>query len=537
VLACGVALRAVQNGRWRTLLECAALVGLAFNTKALAAYLIVPPIALAYLLCAPGSPRRRLVQLLAAGLLMAAISASWIAFVELTPASKRPFVGDTTNNSELGLMFGYNGFGRVGGEVGGPGRTPVVHRRSIAKHRRLPPLRRSPSTRPTTRLTPRPTPRPTARPTPPPSLTLPDGRAVNPIPFGGPIGPLRLFGTGLGDQGGWMLPFALIGLIALAVRYLPARPAQAARAAGAGAGVIGDGASSQPGRGRHDPPLAGLLVLGGWFLIEAAVLSLSKGIVHPYYVSALAPGAAAMSGAGAVAFVEIARGRSRRLALVPCAVAATVATQLVLLQRVHYMQWFFPVLIAGSLLGVGAFLALRRRAGSAMAVTFALLLIAPTAYAATTWEVPVRGTFPAAGPRQAAGYGGLGVQSSTVRIDHALLGFLSTHHPPKRWAVLTEASDTAAPLILLGLKAGALAGYSATDPALDGPGLAELVARGQARYVMLGGAYADRGGNRASAAAQHACIVVPERTWLGTGLKQGTFVLYDCAGRERQLSS
>ena len=32
-----------------------------------------------------------------------------------------------------------------------------------------------------------------------------------------------------------------------------------------------------------------IVVLGGWFLVEAAVLSTSKGIVHPYYVSALAP--------------------------------------------------------------------------------------------------------------------------------------------------------------------------------------------------------------------------------------------------------
>jgi len=34
-----------------------------------------------------------------------------------------------------------------------------------------------------------------------------------------------------------------------------------------------------------------LIVLGGWFLTEAIVLSASKGIVHPYYISALAPGA------------------------------------------------------------------------------------------------------------------------------------------------------------------------------------------------------------------------------------------------------
>ena len=67
-------------------------------------------------------------------------------------------------------------------------------------------------------------------------------------------------------------------------------------------------------RPAQDPRLATTLVLGGWFLVEAVVLSLSKGIVHPYYVSALAPGAAAMAGAGAVAFVQLATGAAAELA-------------------------------------------------------------------------------------------------------------------------------------------------------------------------------------------------------------------------------
>ena len=63
VIACGVGLRATETGRWRTLLWCGVLVGLAFNTKTLAAYLVVPGIALAYLVCAPGSLPRRIAQL------------------------------------------------------------------------------------------------------------------------------------------------------------------------------------------------------------------------------------------------------------------------------------------------------------------------------------------------------------------------------------------------------------------------------------------------------------------------------------------
>ena len=73
----------------------------------------------------PGRRARRIVQLLVAGLVMVAVSFAWIAFVELTPASKRPYVGSSTNNTELGLTFEYNGLGRVEGQDGGPNSTAV----------------------------------------------------------------------------------------------------------------------------------------------------------------------------------------------------------------------------------------------------------------------------------------------------------------------------------------------------------------------------------------------------------------------------
>jgi 4-amino-4-deoxy-L-arabinose transferase-like glycosyltransferase len=99
------------------------LVGLAFNTKSLAALLVVPGIAVGYLVCAPGSWRRRLRQLAVAGVVFVAVAVSWSLAVDLTPASQRPFVGSTSANTEFQLEFGYNGFGRVGGQQGGPGST------------------------------------------------------------------------------------------------------------------------------------------------------------------------------------------------------------------------------------------------------------------------------------------------------------------------------------------------------------------------------------------------------------------------------
>jgi 4-amino-4-deoxy-L-arabinose transferase-like glycosyltransferase len=534
VLACGAALRAVQSGRWRALLGCAVLVGLAFNTKALAAYLIVPGIAVAYAVGAPGPLRRRAVQLLVAGALVVVVSFAWIAFVELTPAAQRPYVGGSLDNTELGLTFEYNGLGRVNGEVGGRGEVPVfpprplvparagTHARSTSSHR---------ATRPARRLA-------SLIHPPPPSTSpfLPNGRLVHPVAFGGAAGPLRLLNVNLGDQGGWMLPFALFGLLALALGL-----------------ALDKGREGPAGPRRRDPRLAGLLVFGGWLLLEAAVLSLSRGIVHPYYVSALGPGVAAMIGAGAFAFVDLSR-RGRRAAalasaaLLALAVGVTALVQETLLNRVHYMHWFLPALLAGAALGVVGFVlcaARRRHAAPAMALILALLLLAPGAYAMTTWEAPVEGTFPAAGPQQAAGYGGLDVAASTERLDRSLIADLARHGAgaglsgigPMRWTVLTEASNTAAPLILLGSRAGALGGYSASDPALDGAGLARLIARGQARYVVLGGLYSTRGGNRAISAVARACRQVPGQEWGQTAFTPYSLALFDCAGRERQLSA
>jgi 4-amino-4-deoxy-L-arabinose transferase-like glycosyltransferase len=526
ILACGAALAAIESGHWRSLLCCAVLVGLAFNTKTLAAYLILPGIACAYLVCAPGPVIGRTIKLLVAGVLLAVVSFSWIAFVELTPASQRPFVGSSTNNTEIGLTFDYNGFGRVEGEVGGPGNVPVAEGAGLHIAPRPAPLRPAPL-RPLTTLhrvfairdvsthrgaSP---PRSAAHVAPVPqkvSPYLPNGRLASPLFFAEPAGPLRLFQSGLADQGAWLLPFALIGLLALAVLTFAGE------------------------RARRNPRLATLIVFGGWLIVEAVVLSFSKGIVHPYYVSAMGPGAAVMVGAGATAFVWLARARHRGLVLLPCAVAATVVAQIVILHEQHYMGWLVPVLIGGTLVGVCA-MAARRLATAGMALTLGLLLIAPAVYAATTWLGPVEGTFPAAGPHEAIALGQLDSTHTELSVDRQLTRFLTTHHPSTRWTVLADAAPTAAPLILLGVRAGAMGGYGGTDPALGGPQLARLVARGEARYVLLGGAYASRGGNLATTAVLHACRLVPPSVWHGPPpATVYTPRLFDCAGRERALA-
>ena len=477
-------------------------------------------------------------MLLVAGMVMAICSFSWIAAVELTPASSRPYVGSSTNNTELGLTFSYNGFGRVEGEQGGPGNVHALPGAMVpaAPHHASPLHPTSRSILHAASLSP----------------MLPNGRLRDPISFGGAPGPLRLFESRLADQGAWMLPFALIGLVAFALLLIRApkdgekRTSDNEHTQNSGnaenRGHREDRSRSEDGRRagdssrwRRDPRLATLIVMGGWLLAEVAILSFSKGIVHPYYISALAPGVAAMLGAGAVAFAAFARARDWRVILLPCAVALTVVAQIAIIDYQHYLRWFTPFLVVAATLAACA-MAVRRLAAPAMALLVCVLLMAPAAYARTTWLARGQGTFPAAGPHQAIGSGEYGINEKAMRVDRNLISYVTTHRPGTRWAVLTVAAPTAAPMLLLGLPAGALAGYSGVDPVLDGRGLARLVARGQARYVVLGGAYASRGGNMATKAVLRACPQVPAAAWHGPKPSPYELVLFDCAGRERALA-
>ncbi|HEX5225256.1 MAG TPA: glycosyltransferase family 39 protein [Solirubrobacteraceae bacterium] len=547
LVACWMGLRAAESGRLGWLLGSAAFVGLAFNTKTLAAYLCVPGIAAGYLLCAPVSWRRRALGLLAGGVVLVAVSFAWIAAFEATPASKRPFAGSSTDNTQLGLTFEYNGFGRVEGQLGGPdnvltlpGARPVFHHHGHV----------SAGSQSTVGAAHAPTKGSNS------STFLPNGRYRNPIPFGSPPSPVRLWGKGLGDQDGWTLPFALFGtaaLLVLALRERRKRPPRADSSVnGAGAARQEPAAEDAPAPNATPAPKATpaprvdrrgellpfLYVFGGWFIVEVVVLTASKGIVHPYYVSALAPGTGAMAGVGALALARLRESSGRRssLMLAALAVAGSIAAQAVLLYREHYLTWLVPVLIAVGALGLVAFAASKRLARPALVALFAVFLIAPLAYSRTTWSAPVEGTFPAAGPKFADGTGGVGITDPELAVDKALLAYVRSHHPGTRYPLLTVASTQAAPFILMNLDAAALGGYSGSDPALDGPGMARLVERGEARYVLLGGDYSTRGGNKATAAVLRSCKQLSLHTWHSPiRYVLDALTLFDCEGDAKAL--
>jgi 4-amino-4-deoxy-L-arabinose transferase-like glycosyltransferase len=111
--------RAIENASTRWVVLAGALVGFGFLTKMLQALLVVPAFGVAYLLAAPASVRRRLLQLLAGLAALIASAGWWVAIVVLIPARYRPYIGGSQHNSILELTLGYNGLGRLSGSETG----------------------------------------------------------------------------------------------------------------------------------------------------------------------------------------------------------------------------------------------------------------------------------------------------------------------------------------------------------------------------------------------------------------------------------
>src|SRR3954469_20594036 len=122
VASAWLVVRAIETGKTKFLLWCGAAVGLAFMTKMLQGWMVVPALGAPYLLSGPPRLFVRVRQLVLAGVAMVAVSAAWPVAVSLWPADSRPYIGGSTNGSVWDLIFGYNGFGRLtGSEGGGPG--------------------------------------------------------------------------------------------------------------------------------------------------------------------------------------------------------------------------------------------------------------------------------------------------------------------------------------------------------------------------------------------------------------------------------
>jgi 4-amino-4-deoxy-L-arabinose transferase-like glycosyltransferase len=335
VLCCVGALwafvRALEDGSTRWLVAAGALVGLGFETKMGVALMVVPAMAAAWIWVAPRGRAVAVRQLLAAGGALAAVALAWPVLVELTPASSRPWISGTSDNSVFSLILEYNGFGRLDGQAGGPG-----------------------------------------------GMGMGGGGF-----FGGETGPFRLLNEALGGQAGWLLGMAAVGGLGIAALS----------------------------RLRRDDPRSGWIVaVGGAFATVAVAFSFASGIFHPYYVSLLAPFAAALVGA---TFAQArSAGRPGRVVGAAALVGGAITEVVVIANSASELGWLVaPIVIATA---AAAFVLVAetpvaRWRTPALAATLGVLLLAPAIWSVETLGHATSGTFPAGGPESASmGMGGPG---------------------------------------------------------------------------------------------------------------------------------
>jgi len=128
LLAARIALR----GRGLSLVVAMALLGLAFNTKMLAALVCGPALLAGWLLAGTLDWRQRLGWMAAAAVALAVVSLSWAAAFDLTPKASRPYAGSSHDNSMLELIVMHNGLERFVRNTPAPMPTPAQAQRFVA---------------------------------------------------------------------------------------------------------------------------------------------------------------------------------------------------------------------------------------------------------------------------------------------------------------------------------------------------------------------------------------------------------------------
>ena len=463
--------RALEHASTRWLLLAGVLIGFAFLTKMMQGFLVLPAFALVYLVAAPTSLLKRVGQVLAAGLAVVAGAGWWVLTVGLWPASSRPYIGGSTDNTVLNLVFGYNGLGRLFGSEGNGGGG--------------------------------------------------GGGGAAGSSFGGATGLGRLFSSEMGNEISWLLPAALVALVA---------------------GLWATGRAPRTDRTR-----AALILWGGWLVVTGLVFSYMEGTIHPYYTVALAPAIGGLLAAGGGALWRRRDELAARLGLSAVVVAGGGWGYVLLARTASWhpeLRYVVAVLTVLAAVGLATPAGRVRHSAQAAVVTGVLAgLLGTGAFGLATAASAHTGSIPSVGPAAAAASGGGGFGGGTPPGAIARIGTGSSAGAPAatnpaganpfgtrppgttgtrpaqtggpggagattsaalttalkatttRWAAAVVGDQSAANLILSSTKAVmAIGGWSGSD---NSPTLAQFekyVAAGQIQYFLAGSSGGGQGG-------------------------------------------
>ncbi|MDL5023263.1 glycosyltransferase family 39 protein [Bacillus velezensis] len=496
--------KAIRKGRLIWLLAAFFVVGAGFNTKMLQAYMILPAFLLFYMIAANTTIKKKIISLVSALAVLAAVSLSWPLIVDNIPASKRPYVGSSQTNSVLELAFGYNGIQRLtgqssGGGQGGPDGNASKEMSSSGGSSQMqkPPGQSSSSSSASGDKS-----QNGSMTAPPSNGKMPSNGLGGPSSGGdgggpggggksgtgtgskmqsgsgmfgtGTPGPLRLFQTELSDQISWLLPFAIFGM----------------------AGLLIAGARE---RRRLSAEQKETIFWAAWLVPIAGFFSVAE-FFHHYYLIMLAPPIAALVGAGWVALVHLYRKQAGwKTWLLPAAILVTTGFELFILRNYNDQigaGWSIGAGVLGAVAAIALFVFKQRQKPLSYYVSLAALLVLmvmPIYWASTPLLYGGNSSLPETGPQLASTSGkGMGIDNASVNTK--LINYLEKHNAGADYLFATTDSNTAAPYIIKTKKAVmAIGGFSGSDPAITLTQFKKLVKQGKVKYFLTSGM--GKGGN------------------------------------------
>ncbi len=453
LLAAWAFIKATETSRLRYLFLGAVLVGLAFNIKMLAAYLPLPAFFGMYLLGAHKPFWHKIGQLTLAGLVLLAVSFSWAVAVDLTPEEQRPYVGSSSDNSEITLILGYNGVSRLLGMA----RTRILTAHPGARQ----PIPPRPNLPPKTTGTVPPNPQAGVQPgQPPDGNPTPNTRAAGGFNIG-QAGADRLFTPPLSKEASWLL---LMGLAGMLILLFGAR-------------------LTLPLHEKHQA----LVLWGGWLLTAAVFFSVAT-FFHEYYLSLLGAPLAALVGIGVMDIWNL-----RKSHPLPASFAIIGLCLLTLLFQVYTALSFIPSLwwlglMAAFFVAGSTLLLISKKENMFAPIGFALVLLSVFITPAV-WSVYTN-QYAGANLSLPAAYEGesqVPPNRGDIHVNRRLLNFLEAHTDGFKYLMAVPSSMQGADYVLAtGRPVLYMGGFNGNDNVVSVEDLTQMVQDGELRYIYWG---------------------------------------------------
>lgn len=528
LFACIALTKAAEHGKAKYLYISLLLVGIGFNIKMLEAYMIGPAIYIVYLLSSKISFNKKIIHLVIGSLILGTVSLSWAVIVDLVPAKNRPYVGSSTNNSELELIIGHNGLERLGlsgksngGFGGGPGqdggKRQFQDSKGVGQDNNM---QMHQGTQEGNNQG--------VMPGTPQNGDVQDGNNMQPS-RGGMLGRAGMQNDGGGSNGGpggqggvqgsfgaqvtagitrlfvksslsdqivWFLPLALFGFIA--------------------------GAIKEKLRLKLDNKRKISLVLWfSWLFPEFIYFSYTTGLFHPYYLTMMAPPAAALAGIGITTMWDFYKEGKWKSALLPIAFTATGITHMIMLSyftrnlstaiRNIITVSIILCFVSSTILAILTFVKKDDNADLKenknmhikkilLGIASVSILVTPFIGSSSAIYHSVNSTIPCAGLELLSNgeksFGGMSFGGGTNVSNSKLIDFLKNNKTTEKYLLVVSSSQSADNIIIqTGESVMALGGFSGSDKTITLDEFKELVKNGEVRYVLTGGKGGPGGNN------------------------------------------